>query len=101
MDEIIAYANRLNIGIIPLLTRPDTWMRLSTAWNLSTLPGTVAYNGSARTVNLENDSAVAFTKALVQKYIDYFAQKGCKYFHMGAVNMRMTRRRLCFSLYIR
>lgn len=31
-----------------------------------------------------NDTAVAFTQAFVQKYVDYFAGKGCKYFNMGA-----------------
>lgn len=84
MDEIIAYANRLNIGIIPLLNTPGHMDAIIDCMEYVNVAGTVAYNGSARTVNLENDSAVAFTKALVQKYIDYFAQKGCKYFHMGA-----------------
>lgn len=84
MDEIIAYANRLNIGIIPLLNTPGHMDAIIDCMEYVNVAGTVAYNGSARTVNLENDSAVAFTKALVQKYIDYFAGKGCKYFHMGA-----------------
>lgn len=84
MDEIITYANRLNIGIIPLLNTPGHMDAIIDCMEYVNVAGTVAYNGSARTVNLENDSAVAFTKALVQKYIDYFAQKGCEYFHMGA-----------------
>lgn len=33
---------------------------------------------------MTNNTAVAFTQALLQKYIDYFAGKGCKLFNMGA-----------------
>lgn len=33
---------------------------------------------------MTNDTAVAFTQALLQKYISYFAGKGCEYFNMGA-----------------
>ena len=45
---------------------------------------TCSYNGSARTIDVTNSTAVAFTQAFVQKYVDYFAGKGCKYFNMGA-----------------
>ena len=33
---------------------------------------------------MTNTTAVAFTQALLQKYISYFAGKGCKLFNMGA-----------------
>lgn len=33
---------------------------------------------------MTNSTAVAFTQAFIQKYIDYFAAKGCKYFNFGA-----------------
>ena len=45
---------------------------------------TCSFNGSARTIDVTNSTAVAFTQAFVQKYVDYFAGKGCKYFNMGA-----------------
>lgn len=45
---------------------------------------TCSYSGSARTIDVTNSTAVAFTQAFVQKYVDYFAGKGCKYFNMGA-----------------
>ena len=45
---------------------------------------TCSYSGSARTIDVTNSTAVAFTQAFVQKYVDYFASKGCKYFNMGA-----------------
>lgn len=51
----------------------------------TSLTGTnCAYSGSARTIDVTNSTAVAFTQAFVQKYVDYFASKGCKYFNMGA-----------------
>ena len=51
----------------------------------TSLTGTnCSYNGSARTIDVTNSTAVAFTQAFVQKYVDYFASKGCKYFNMGA-----------------
>ena len=45
---------------------------------------TCSYNDSARTIDVTNNTAVAFTQALLQKYIDYFAEKGCQLFNMGA-----------------
>lgn len=45
---------------------------------------TCSYRGSARTIDVTNTTAVAFTQALLQKYISYFAGKGCKLFNMGA-----------------
>lgn len=51
----------------------------------SSLTGTTcSYNGSSRTIDVTNSTAVAFTQAFIQKYIDYFAAKGCKYFNFGA-----------------
>ena len=37
-----------------------------------------------RTIDVTNTTAVAFSQAFVQKYIDYFAAKGCTYFNFGA-----------------
>lgn len=51
----------------------------------TSLTGTdCSYSGSARTIDVTNTTAVAFTQALLQKYISYFAGKGCKLFNMGA-----------------
>lgn len=43
-----------------------------------------SYSGSARTIDVTNATAVAFTQALLKKYVSYFAGKGCEYFNMGA-----------------
>lgn len=83
MDEIIAHAQSKNISIIPLINTPGHMDAILSAAN--SLTGTnCSYNGSVRTIDVTNGTAVAFTQALLQKYITYFADKGCKYFNMGA-----------------
>ena len=83
MDEIIAYAKTKGLGIIPVINTPGHMDAILDA--AEALTGkTCSYNGSARTIDVTNSTAVAFTQAFVQKYVDYFAGKGCKYFNMGA-----------------
>lgn len=83
MDEIIAYAKTKGLGIIPVINTPRQMDAILDA--AEALTGkTCSYNGSARTIDVTNSTAVAFTQAFVQKYVDYFASKGCKYFNMGA-----------------
>ena len=83
MDEIISYAKNKGISIIPLINSPGHMDAILSAAN--SLTGTnCSYSGSARTIDVTNDTAVAFTQALIQKYVDYFAGKGCTYFNMGA-----------------
>ena len=83
MDEIIAYAASKGMGVIPCVNTPghmDAILSAATA-----LTGTdCSYSDSARTIDVTNTTAVAFTQALLQKYISYFAGKGCKLFNMGA-----------------
>ncbi len=83
MDTIIAYANEKGISIIPLINSPGHMDAILSAAN-SLTSTTCSYNGSARTIDVTNATAVAFTQALIQKYVTYFADKGCKYFNMGA-----------------
>lgn len=83
MDKIISYAKNKGISIIPLINSPGHMDAILSAANLLT-GTTCSYNGSKRTIDVTNDTAVAFTQALIQKYVDYFADKGCKYFNMGA-----------------
>lgn len=83
MDEIIAYAKTKGLGIIPVINTPGHMDAILDA--AEALTGkTCSYNGSGRTIDVTNSTAVAFTQALLQKYVDYFAGKGCKYFNMGA-----------------
>lgn len=83
MDTIIAYASSKGMGVIPCVNTPGHMDAILSA--ASSLTGkNCSYNGSARTIDVTNDTAVAFTKALLQKYITYFAGKGCQLFNMGA-----------------
>ena len=83
MDTIIDYATSKGMGVIPCVNTPGHMDAILDA--ASSLTGkNCSYNGSARTIDVTNDTAVAFTQALLQKYITYFAGKGCQLFNMGA-----------------
>lgn len=78
MDEIITYANSKGIEIIPALNVPGHMGAI-----LEEFPS-LRYTNSKSSIDLTSDEAKAFAKALVAKYADYFASKGCKYFSFGA-----------------
>ena len=83
MDTIIAYAATKGMGVIPCVNTPGHMDAILSA--ATSLTGKdCSYNGSARTIDVTNSTAVAFTQALLQKYITYFAGKGCQLFNMGA-----------------
>lgn len=83
MDTIIAYAASKGMGVIPCVNTPGHMDAILSA--ATSLTGKdCAYSGSARTIDVTNTTAVAFTQALLQKYITYFADKGCQLFNMGA-----------------
>ncbi len=83
MNTIITYAKTKGMGVIPCVNTPGHMDAILSAAN--SLTGTTcSYSGSVRTIDVTNTTAVAFTKALLQKYITYFAGKGCQYFNMGA-----------------
>ena len=82
MDAIIARANELKIDIVPLFNTPFHMNALITAMGeLGIQNAQLEREGR---LNLGNDTAVNFVKALMQKYITYFVGKGCKYFNFGA-----------------
>ena len=83
MDTIIAYANSKGMGVIPCVNTPGHMDAILDAAEELTKT-TCSYRGSARTIDVTNSTAVAFTQALLQKYITYFAGKGCQLFNMGA-----------------
>ena len=83
MDTIIAYARGKNIRIIPLINTPGHMNAILSAAKSLTRT-TCAYNSSGTTIDVTNTTAVAFTQALLKKYVSYFAGKGCEYFNMGA-----------------
>lgn len=83
MDKIIAYAASKGMGVIPCVNTPGHMDAILSA--ATDLTGqNCSYSGSARTIDVTNATAVAFTQALLKKYVSYFAGKGCEYFNMGA-----------------
>ncbi len=83
MDTIITYATKKGMGVIPCVNTPGHMDAILSA--ASSLTGTdCSYSGSARTIDVTNATAVEFTQALLQKYIDYFKGKDCQFFNMGA-----------------
>lgn len=83
MDTIISYANNKGVQIIPGINTPGHMDAILSA--AESLTGqSLAYRNSARTIDVTNTTAVNFTKAVLSKYITYFASKGCKLFNMGA-----------------
>ena len=83
MDTIISYAQSKGLGVIPCINSPGHMDAILSAAN-SLTGKTCSYNGSVRTIDVTNNTAVDFTQALIQKYITYFAGKGCQYFNIGA-----------------
>lgn len=83
MDDIIAHAITKGIEIIPLLNTPGHMDVIITA--MKTLGfDSPEYSTSNRTVDVADTEAIAFVRAFVYKYMDYFAAKGCKAFNIGA-----------------
>ncbi len=83
MDAVLAYAKEKGMGVIPMLNTPGHMDAILAA--ATSLTGTnCSYDGSVRTIDVTNNTAVTFTQELLKKYVAYFAGKGCKYFNMGA-----------------
>lgn len=79
MDEILAYAKSKNIGVIPTINSPGHMDAILTAMEQLGIENPhFNYFGtkkSERTVDLDNQKALDFTKALVEKYAAYFSGK--------------------------
>ena len=76
MDEIIKTAGEYGVEIVPCLDSPG-----HTGW----IVGKDAFQKYALNgdLDVENDDAKRFMKAIVSKYAKYFVDRGCKTFHIG------------------
>lgn len=83
MNTIMNHACEKGVEIIPLINTPGHMDAILSAANALT-GVTCNYSTSERTIDVTNETATAFTKALLQKYIEYFAACGCTMFSMGA-----------------
>ena len=85
MTDLINYAKDKGIGLIPSVNSPGHMDAILNAMKeLGIEKPNFNYFGkeSARTVDLDNEKAVAFTKALIDKYAGYFAGKS-EIFNIG------------------
>lgn len=94
MNAIIKHANEKGIQVIPMFNTPYHMNALLSAMetlgmsNVRMSITTTDENGNKSTNKnylklADNDTAVAFVKALQQKYMDYFKSKGCKYYNIA------------------
>ena len=85
MDAIIDYAREKGIEIVPMLNTPGHMHAVLAAMSKLGISGDLQVSDKPGCLNLSdsNIEAVAFTKALVEKYVDYFASRGCKFFNFA------------------
>lgn len=80
MNEIIATAKSLGIEIVPLLNLPGHANAI-----LDIAEDGYNVSGSDNTLDVANSKeAREFGMEILKLYVDYFAEKGCKYFNFGA-----------------
>ncbi|MEF2941959.1 MAG: fibro-slime domain-containing protein, partial [Oscillospiraceae bacterium] len=80
MDKIIEHATTKGISIIPMLNTPGHMDALVSA--MSELK--VGNSRTSSEMSLTDDAQVSFVEALQQKYINYFAAHGSKYYNFAA-----------------
>lgn len=76
MDEIINYANKYGIDIVPSFDSPGHMGRILGTFSQ------FKYNNT-NTLDITNPTAVNFGKGLVELYVKYFSSRGCKWFNCG------------------
>ncbi len=84
MTDLINYAKDKGIGVIPTVNSPGHMDAMLVAMEKLGIKNPQANfdKVSKTTMDLENQEAVGFTKALIGKYMDYFADKS-KIFNYG------------------
>lgn len=78
MNDIIKYAKGKGIDIVPVINMPGHMGALldnHTDWLVGS---------SKTTMNVQNEQAVAYALAILEKYAAYFQSQGVKYFSIGA-----------------
>lgn len=74
MDAIITYAEKKGIEIVPMLNMPG---------HATAIVYDTKYS-SIGNLNVNDETSRYYGYALLKKYAEYFAGKGCKYFSFGA-----------------
>lgn len=94
MLEILTHASGMGIGIIPMFDAPGHMyalikgmsgkLGLTARYRHATTSGNNSRNWALILTDTYNEDSVAFVKALMQKYIQFFADNGAKYFNIAA-----------------
>ena len=88
MDDILTAAAALELDVIPLFNTPFHMEAVITAMEKLGITDSYFTKGDGTPergcLNLSNEDAVNFVKALMQKYVNYFSENNCKYFSFGA-----------------
>lgn len=88
MKDILSYAKEKNVAIVPLLNMPGHMNAILDGekfhqYRMSGYDKNYKLQTSKTSINLSNAEAVAFGKAFLQKYVDWFKGK-VTYFNFGA-----------------
>lgn len=81
MDELIRYANEKGIEIVPCINSPGHMgavLEKFPQFRYSDENGT-----SKSSIDFRNPEAIAFALAFVEKYVNYFRERGCRIFNLG------------------
>ena len=94
MLEILAHASEMGIGIIPMFDAPGHMyalikgmqgkLGLTANYRYATKSGENSQNWALILTDKSNADSVAFVKALMKKYIDFFANNNAGYFNIAA-----------------
>lgn len=76
MDEIISYAHKYGIDVVPTINMPGHMGKILSVF-------TQFKYQNYGTLNIKDQSAVNFALAIVEKYADYFASRGCKRYNVS------------------
>lgn len=74
MTDIIEYARNQKIEIVPMLNMPG---------HADAIVHNTSYASDGK-LNVNDETARNYGTALLKKYVDYFKDQGCKYFHFGS-----------------
>jgi len=78
MEEILRHGKEAGVEIVPALNMPGHMGAI-----LEHFPQ-LRYPGSRSSIDLRSPEATAFAKALCKKYAVFFAERGCRFFDLGA-----------------
>lgn len=77
MDEIISYANKYGIDLVPTIDMPGHMDRI-----LGQFPQ-FRFGSYTNFLDIKNESAVNFALAIIDKYAAYFSGRGCKRYNVS------------------